>query len=169
MPARSHVATTISPPAPTWSWCAAHRNATPSTRCTRSRQEPASIVEKPLCTTLADADRLVDAGVAIGYAENLAYAPIVQEFLSQVVDIDALQYLEVRTIQSRPTWGDFLTEEWGGGALFDLGVHPLTVAMLAARSQAIAVSARLEGADDHPTDEHAEVTADVRSRLQRDT
>ena len=31
-----------------------------------------------------------------------------------------------------PTWGDFLTEGWGGGVLFDLGVHPLAVALLLA-------------------------------------
>jgi predicted dehydrogenase len=121
----------------------------------------AVVIEKPLCTTLADADSLVEAelaGARIGYAENLAYAPIVQQLLAQVAGMGALQHLEVRTVQSRPTWGEFLTEAWGGGALFDLGVHPIAIAMLAARSPVVSVSARLEGAQDHPTDEHAEVT-----------
>ncbi len=121
----------------------------------------AVIIEKPLCTTLADADALVaaeESGARIGYAENLAYAPIVQRFVSEVTEIDALRHLEVRTVQRRPTWGQFLTQEWGGGALFDLGVHPIAIAMLAARSPIVSVAARLEGADDHPTDEHAEVT-----------
>jgi predicted dehydrogenase len=104
------------------------------------------VIEKPLCTT------------RVGYAENLAYAPVVQQLMAEIAELDALQHLEVRTVQSRPTWGDFLTEEWGGGALFDLGVHPIAIAMLAARSPVVAVSARLDGADDHPTDEHAEVT-----------
>jgi predicted dehydrogenase len=119
------------------------------------------VIEKPLCTTLAAADALVvaeEAGARIGYAENLAYAPIVQQFVAEVAQLGDLQHLEVRTVQSRPTWGEFLTEDWGGGALFDLGVHPVAIAMLAARSPVVSVSARLEGADDHPTDEHAEVT-----------
>jgi myo-inositol 2-dehydrogenase / D-chiro-inositol 1-dehydrogenase len=124
------------------------------------------IIEKPLCTTLADADALVGSGKAIGYAENLAYAPIVQRFLSEVGDIGALRHLEVRAVQSRPTWGDFLTKEWGGGALFDLGVHPLAVAMLAAGEQPVSVSAELEGADDHPTDEHATVALTFASGLR---
>ncbi|HMK11027.1 MAG TPA: Gfo/Idh/MocA family oxidoreductase [Acidimicrobiales bacterium] len=121
----------------------------------------AVVVEKPLCTTLADADALVEAeaaGARIGYAENLAYAPIVQRLLAEVEPMDELRHLEVRTVQSRPTWGEFFTEAWGGGALFDLGVHPIAIALLVARSPVVSVSARLEGAADHPTDEHAEVT-----------
>ncbi len=88
-----------------------------------------------------------------------------QQLIAEIAGLDALQHLEVRTVQSRPTWGEFLTEEWGGGALFDLGVHPIAIAMLAAQSPAVAVSARLEGADDHPTDEHAEVTLTFESGL----
>ena len=42
--------------------------------------------------------------------------------------------------------------------MFDLGVHPIAIAMLAARSKVVSVSATLEGAADHPTDEHAELT-----------
>lgn len=124
------------------------------------------IVEKPLCTTLADADMLVANRDPIGYAENLAYAPIVQRFLEEVGEIGALRHLEVRAVQGRPTWGDFLTKEWGGGALFDLGVHPVAVAMLAADEAPVAVSAHLEGADDHPTDEHAEVALTFASGLR---
>ena len=42
--------------------------------------------------------------------------------------------------------------------LFDLGVHPLAVALLlAAPAVPVEVRATLEGADDHPVDEHAEV------------
>ena len=124
------------------------------------------VVEKPLCTTLADADLLVESGGAIGYAENLAYAPIVQRFIAEVHDIGALRHLEVRAVQSRPTWGEFLTRDWGGGALFDLGVHPLAVAMLAADEPTVSVSADLQGADDHPTDEHAEVALTFASGLR---
>jgi myo-inositol 2-dehydrogenase/D-chiro-inositol 1-dehydrogenase len=127
------------------------------------------VIEKPLCTTLADADALVaaeESGARVGYAENLAYAPVVQQLIGEIAELDTLQHLEVRTVQSRPTWGDFLTEEWGGGALFDLGAHPIAIAMLAARSPVVSVSARLDGADDHLTDEHAEVRLTFDSGLE---
>jgi predicted dehydrogenase len=97
-------------------------------------------------------------GASILYAENLCFAPAVVQAVGMVDDLGPLTHLEVRCEQSRPTWGDFLTREWGGGALFDLGVHPLAVALLlAAPAHVVSVRARLEGADDHPTDEHAEV------------
>src|SRR3546814_7830930 len=38
--------------------------------------------------------------------------------------------LEVRALQPRPTWGDFMTESWAGGVLFDLGAHPVAIALL---------------------------------------
>lgn len=120
-----------------------------------------ALVEKPLCTTLADADALVaaaDAGGRIAYAENLVHAPIMRLALEHAAQLGTIDVLEVRAIQTRPTWGDFLTEEWGGGVLFDLGVHPLAVALLlAAPARPVEVRATLEGASDHPVDEHAEV------------
>ncbi len=119
------------------------------------------LVEKPLCTTLAEADDLVaaaEAGALIAYAENLVHAPIVRQALEHAAQIGPLDLLDVRAIQSRPTWGDFLTEGWGGGVLFDLGVHPLAIALLmAAPARPVEVQATLGGADDHPVDEHAEV------------
>ncbi len=119
------------------------------------------LVEKPLCTTLADADALVaaaEAGGRIAYAENLVHAPIVRRALEHTAQLHGIDLLEVRALQARPTWGDFLTEAWGGGVLFDLGVHPLAVALLlAAPAQPVEVRATLEGAADHPVDEHAEV------------
>lgn len=122
----------------------------------------AVLVEKPLCTTLAEADRLAsaaEAGARIGYAENLAHAPIVRHALAQAAQLDGIQVIEVRAIQPGPTWGDFLSPAWGGGVLFDLGAHPLAVALLlAAPARPVAVAATLEGADDHEVDEHAEVT-----------
>lgn len=119
------------------------------------------LVEKPLCTTLAEADDLVaaeQAGGLIAYAENLVHSPIVRQALEHTAQIGPLDLLEVRARQSRPTWGDFLTAGWGGGVLFDLGVHPLAIALLMARpATPLEVRATLEGADDHPVDEHAEV------------
>ncbi|MGQ0831198.1 MAG: Gfo/Idh/MocA family protein [Microthrixaceae bacterium] len=128
---------------------------------TAVRAGAAVLVEKPLCTTLADADRLVaaaEAGARIAYAENLVHAPIVRIALEHAAQLGPIDVLEVRALQSRPTWGDFLTEAWGGGVLFDLGVHPLAVALLlAAPARPVEVRATLSGADDHPVDEHAEV------------
>lgn len=119
------------------------------------------LVEKPLCTTLAEADELVaaaEAGACIAYAENLAHAPIVRLAVEHAAQLDGIDLLEVRALQSRPTWGAFLTKGWGGGVLFDLGAHPLAVAlMLAAPARPVEVRATLHGAPDHPVDEHAEV------------
>ena len=119
------------------------------------------LIEKPLCTTLAEADELVAAaegGARIAYAENLVHAPIVRLALAHSAQLNGIDLVHVRALQSRPTWGDFLTEGWGGGVLFDLGVHPLAVALLlAAPAVPLEVSAALEGSPDHPVDEHAEV------------
>ena len=107
------------------------------------------LVEKPLCTTLADADKLVaahEAGAQIAYAENLVYAPAVQLALAHAAQLECIDVIDVRCVQSRPTWGDFLTEGWDGGVLFDLGVHPLAVALLmAAPARPVEVRAVLEG------------------------
>ena len=129
-----------------------------------------ALVEKPLCTTLEDADRLVEAaeaGAVIAYAENLVHAPAVQIALDHAAQLGAIDVIDVRCVQPRPTWGDFLTEGWGGGVLFDLGAHPLAVALLlAAPARPVEVRAVLEGADDHPMDEHARVTIQFDTGLQ---
>lgn len=130
----------------------------------------AVLVEKPLCTTLADADRLVQAaegGARIAYAENLLHAPAVRLAIDHAAQIGPIDVLEVRALQSRPTWGDFLTTGWGGGVLFDLGVHPLAVALLlVGPARPVAVRGVLEGAADHPVDEHAEVELRFDSGLE---
>jgi len=124
----------------------------------------AVVLEKPLCTTLDDADALVEAAAdgRLLYAENLAYAPMVMRLLSMVPALGDVDHLEVRTIQSLPTWGQFTSDEWGGGALFDLGVHPLAIALLvgaAAGAGAVeSVRCTLRGGEGHNSDEHAELT-----------
>lgn len=119
------------------------------------------LVEKPLCTTLAEADEMVaaeEAGAQIAYAENLAHAPAVERALAMAEELGAIEHIEVRALQGRPSWGDFLTEGWGGGVLFDLGAHPLAIALLLARpARPVEVRAELSGALDHPVDEHARV------------
>ena len=119
------------------------------------------LLEKPLCTTLAEADELVaaeEAGACISYAENLIHAPVVRLAREHAAQLDGIDLLEVRALQSRPTWGNFFSEEWGGGVLYDLGAHPLAIALLlAAPAQPVEVRATLQGADDHPMDEYGEL------------
>lgn len=122
----------------------------------------AVLLEKPMCRTLAEADALVDVAARHGhrllYAENLAYSPVVRAMLDRVGALGPLTTIEVRSLQGLPTWGAFTTDEWGGGALFDLGVHPLAVALLLARpASAVTVRATLRGGTGHGSDEHAEV------------
>ena len=131
----------------------------------------AVLLEKPLCRTLDEADDLVAAAARNGgrllYAENLTYAPIVQRMVSLANRVGTPTHLEVRTLQGLPDWGAFTTDEWGGGALFDLGVHPLAIAMLlanvAGEGRVVAVSAELRGGEGHGSDEHADVTLHFRS------
>lgn len=133
----------------------------------------AVVVEKPLCTTLADADRMVTAaanhGQRVLYAENLAYSPAVAAMLRMARSIGPLTHLEVRTLQGLPTWGAFTSDEWGGGALFDLGVHPVALAVLLAGATGAgpvtSVQATLRGAAGHNSDEHADVALTFRSGL----
>ena len=42
-----------------------------------------------------------------------------------VGSLGPLTHLSARAVQAPPTWRSSLTPEWGGGALFDLGVHPV--------------------------------------------
>ncbi len=121
----------------------------------------AVLVEKPLATTLADADRLVAADTEgrVGYAENLAHCPAVQAMLGRLGSLGPLGYIEIRAVGPRPNYGEFLTPEWGGGALFDLGAHPLALALLFGGSATVTrVQATVEGGTDHLSDEAATVT-----------
>jgi predicted dehydrogenase len=126
-------------------------------------RQAAVIVEKPLVTTLNEADRLVMIAERHGnrllYAENLLFAPSVQTLMSRIPDCGPLSHISLRAVQSAPTWGGFLKPGWGGGVLFDLGVHPLALAILIGRQsgagEVVAVQARLRG---EGTDTDAVVT-----------
>jgi predicted dehydrogenase len=91
------------------------------------------VVEAPIACTLADADRLIDAEQRVGrsvlYSEHLVASPVVDGLLSDVGGIGALTHLSARAIQAPPTWRSASGSDWGGGALFDLGVHPVGVAL----------------------------------------
>jgi predicted dehydrogenase len=130
----------------------------------------AVLMEQPLCRTLAEADVIVDAATGhhgrLLYGENLAYSPVVHSLLALVPRLGALTHLEVRALQGPPAVGEFtgLRERahvWGGGALFDLGVHPLAVTLLVANAAGLglptSVTARLTGSPQHDADDHAAV------------
>jgi predicted dehydrogenase len=129
------------------------------------------LVEKPLANTLAQADAIVDAarhadGDVI-YAENQAFAPVVRNALNLISELGPLEYLDIRALSPRPTWGDFLTPGWGGGCLFDLGAHPIGLALLAAGDdQPVLVSAQLQSSADIDVDDHAIVELEFQSGLR---
>jgi predicted dehydrogenase len=117
------------------------------------------LVEKPLASTLADADRLIDAvegaGVVAGYAENLLFAPAIDAAVAHRGD-GPLHHLSVRMGQPAPDWGHFTEPLEAGGVLFDLGAHAVALALALAGSDPVAASAELrseraDGADDDAT------------------
>jgi myo-inositol 2-dehydrogenase / D-chiro-inositol 1-dehydrogenase len=121
----------------------------------------AVVVEKPLCTTLDDADRLVrvvEAGGMLTYAENLLFSDATATALSEIATVGPLRHLAARSLQPRPTWGEFTRRHWGGGALFDLGVHPLALVVRAAGTATpVGVRAVFETSPDIEVEDHARV------------
>jgi predicted dehydrogenase len=87
------------------------------------------VVEAPLACTLDEADLLLAAEERIGrsllYSEHLVAAPVIDALLDDVAGIGHLTHLSARALQAPPSWRSQSTAEWGGGALFDLGVHPV--------------------------------------------
>lgn len=122
----------------------------------------AALVESPLAATLDDADQIVALAARgpVVYAENLVHSPVVAEAVQACRRIGELTHLEVRFAQGRPDGGPQRMEpSWGGGALFDLGVHALAVALLlAAPARVVAVEADLAAGDDLDVDDDASVT-----------
>ena len=122
----------------------------------------AVLVETPLAATLADADALVALATRgrVAYGENLAHPPVVAQAVSACRRIGDLTHLEVRFAQGRPEGGlDRTSTDWGGGVLFDLGVHAVALALLmAAPARVTAVAAQLQRSDDMDVDDDATVT-----------
>jgi myo-inositol 2-dehydrogenase/D-chiro-inositol 1-dehydrogenase len=93
------------------------------------------ICEKPLCRTLAEADRMIaacrEAGVLLMYAEELCFAPKYVR-AKQLVDEGALG--EVFLVkQSEEHFGPHMPWFWdveksGGGVLLDMGCHSIEYA-----------------------------------------
>lgn len=122
----------------------------------------AVLVEKPICPTLAQADAMIDAVDAtssvVGLAENLLFAPAVDAGLAHRADLGGLTRLTLRCEQPAPTWGHFVEPLTAGGVLFDLGAHPLSLALaFAAPAVPVAVRATLDSRRDDGADDLAEV------------
>ncbi len=129
------------------------------------------LVEKPLATTLAEADAIVDAGGQVIYAENLAFSPLVVATNELVRAIGALNFIEIRQLSPRPSWGEFLDPARGGGVLFDLGSHAVALALLLAGADApVTVEAKLSHSADIEVDDAAEVfitfASGMRARIE---
>ncbi|MGB0113955.1 MAG: Gfo/Idh/MocA family oxidoreductase [Ilumatobacteraceae bacterium] len=128
------------------------------------------VVEAPVSCTLADADRLVDAeeqyGRPVLYSEHLVSSPVVDTLLADVTTLGALTHLSARAIQSPPTWRP-AEPQWGGGALFDLGVHPVGLALRTAAEGGAGAPTSVTGLiNDAGTDhEHATVKLHFASSL----
>lgn len=119
----------------------------------------AVLIEKPLAATLDEADAIVAAGGRVIYGENQFFSPVVRRTLELARSIGQLEYMELRALSPRPTWGAFLEPERGGGVLFDLGAHPIALALLlAGDDRPVEVSAILDRSPDVEVDDHAEMT-----------
>lgn len=129
-----------------------------------------ALVEAPLATTLADADALVELATRgqVAYGENLAHSPVVAEAVGACRRIGDLTHVEVRLAQGRPEGGTARTAtSWGGGALFDLGVHAVALALLmAAPARVESVEATLQRGGGLSVDDDATVTLGFDSGLR---
>jgi len=130
------------------------------------------VVEAPIACTLADADRLIAAETRVGrpvlYSEHLVSSPAIDGLLERASSIGALTHLSARAIQAPPSWRPAHDASWGGGALFDLGVHPVgltlrTAAEAGAGSPASLTAVVADAGTDH---EHATVKLQFASGLR---
>lgn len=122
----------------------------------------AVLVEKPLCATLAQADAMIEAvdasSCVVGLAENLLFAPAVDTGLAHRAGLGALTRLSLRCEQPEPSWGHFAEPLTVGGVLFDLGAHPLALALaFASPATPVGVRATLDSRRDDGADDLAEV------------
>lgn len=94
------------------------------------------VVEAPIACTLDDTDRLLAAEQRVGrpvlYSEHLVSSPAVDALLRRLAAIGPLTHLSARSVQPPPSWRRADNPTWGGGALFDLGVHPLGLVLRSA-------------------------------------
>jgi len=94
--------------------------------------------EKPMATTFADAQKMVEAAkksgklLTVGYQYRCMPAPLYLKKVCQRGDLGEIYYAKAHAIRRRgvPTWGVFLKEkEQGGGPLIDIGTHALDMTL----------------------------------------
>jgi len=109
------------------------------------------VVESPIACTLDEADRLVaaasDSGQSMLYSEHLTSMPTIASLLARVPQVGPVTHLSARAVQSPSSWRGSTTDQWGGGSLFDPGVHPIALvlrtAQVAELGQPVSVRATL--------------------------
>ena len=134
--ARGPWSTANSPPAPTSWWSPPRPVATRPMPSGCSTSGAAVVLEKPLCTHPRrgrPARRWPPMPTVTGCSTPRT-SPTPRwsrSFVRRTRSLGPLRHLEVRALQACRRGAASRAEEWGGGALFDLGVHPLAVALLA--------------------------------------
>ncbi len=138
------------------------------------------LVEKPFTSTLAEADTLIaaldrtaaatEAGSErrLMCAENLLHSPIWIKAVELLPTLGPLGHLSLQTVQPPPDWGHFAEPLQSGGVLFDLGPHPIALALGLAGANPVAVSAELSSARPDGADDRAELKLRFASGLVAD-
>ncbi len=128
----------------------------------------AAVVERPIATTLLDADRLVaaaDAGARIAYAEPLLFSPLVREAIHRIRGLGRLTHLDARIHATAPRPPAEQATR-GGGVLLEQGTQALAVILAAVGDDLpVAVTARFaEAPTSAPAvEDRAEVVLELRS------
>lgn len=124
---------------------------TPETHATYAlpllRNARRTLIEKPMCTTLDEADQLVASSSTGVYGENLLHAPVITNVIEQSRSMGECNYAEIRLLSPRPQWGEYLHPNRGGGVMFDLGSHGIALALQLLESPIVALSAEFSFGD----------------------
>jgi 1,5-anhydro-D-fructose reductase (1,5-anhydro-D-mannitol-forming) len=130
------------------------------------------LVEAPLAPTLAAADALlaVVAGHDVRYGENLLWAPAVRAALSAIARIGPITYLEARGLRPRPPEEHLPDASSAGGALLDVGVHPLALVLAAVGEEVVEVRGELDAPPGSALDDagvaHLTLTSGATARVE---
>lgn len=95
------------------------------------------ICEKPMASTAADAQRMLDAAIQnkkslhISYQNRCTDQAIYAKRLAEEGKLGQIYYTKAYALRRRavPTWGVGLKKEQGGGPLIDIGSHAIDLAL----------------------------------------